>query len=103
MPRAWSNTDERQYEHIKESSLERGVNEDKAEEIAARTVNKNRRVEGRTPNVRTQGTGNPNRALEERSRDEVYNRARELKIRGRSKMSKAELVEAVRHTRGGRG
>ena len=96
MPRAWSDKDERQYEHIKDSSLERGVNEDKAEEIAARTVNKHRRVEGRTPNVRSQGTGNPNRALEERSRDEIYNRAKELKIRGRSTMSKAELVEAVR-------
>src|SRR6266849_7711519 len=103
MPQAWTDKDERKYEHIKESSLERGANEDKAEEIAARTVNKNRRIEGRTPNVRTQGTGNPNRSIEERSRDEVYNRAKELKIRGRSKMSKAELVEAVRHTRGGRG
>jgi plasmid stabilization system protein ParE len=103
MPRAWSDKDERQYEHIKDSSLERGVNEDKAEEIAARTVNKHRRVEGRTPNVRSQGTGNPNRALEERSRDEVYNRAKELKIRGRSRMSKAELVEAVHHRRGARG
>ena len=103
MPTAWSDKDERQYEHIKDSSLERGVNEDKAEEIAARTVNKHRRVEGRTPNVRTQGTGNPNRSLDERSRDEIYNRAKELKIRGRSKMTKTELVEAVRHTRGGRG
>jgi len=103
MPQAWTDKDERQYEHVKESSLERGANEDKAEEIAARTVNKHRRVEGRTPNVRTQGTGNPNRSLEERSRDEVYNRAKELKIHGRSRMSKAELVEAIRHTRGGRG
>jgi plasmid stabilization system protein ParE len=97
MPAAWSDKDERQYEHIKDSSVERGVNEDKAEEIAARTVNKRRRVEGRTPNRRTQGTGNPNRALDERSRDEVYNRAKEMHIRGRSKMTKAELVEAVRH------
>jgi plasmid stabilization system protein ParE len=100
MPNAWSDKDERQYEHIKDSSRERGANEDKAEEIAARTVNKHRRIEGRTPNVRTQGTGNPNRTLDERSRDEVYNRARELKIPGRSKMSKTELVEAVRGNRG---
>jgi hypothetical protein len=97
MPAAWSDKDERQYEHIKDSSLERGANEDKAEEIAARTVNKRRRVEGRTPNRRTQGTGNPNRGLDERSRDEVHNRAKEMRIRGRSKMTKAELVEAVRH------
>ena len=98
MPRAWSDKDERQYEHIKESTLERGANEDKAEEIAARTVNKHRRIEGRTPNVRTQGTGNPNRALDERSRDEIYNRAKDMHIRGRSKMTKAELVEAIRQT-----
>ena len=97
MPAAWSDKDERQYEHIKASSLERGVNADTAEEVAARTVNKRRRVEGRTPNRRTRGTGNPNRGLEQRSRDEVYNRAKEMKIRGRSKMTKAELVEAVRH------
>jgi hypothetical protein len=100
MPRAWSNKDERQYEHVKESSIDRGVDEDRAEDIAARTVNKQRREEGRTPNRRTQGTGNPNRPLEARSRDEMYNQARELNISGRSSMSKDELVEAVRSRRG---
>jgi hypothetical protein len=95
---SWTNKDERQYEHIKESSVERGVREEKAEEIAARTVNKHRREQGRTPNRRTQGTGNPNRGLEERTRDEVYNRAKDMRIRGRSKMTKAELVEAIRHS-----
>jgi hypothetical protein len=100
MPRAWSTKDERQYEHIKESNLDRGMGEDKAEEIAARTVNKRRRVEGRTPNRRTQGTGNPRRGMESRTRDEVYNRAKEMGIRGRSKMTKVELIEAVRHGRG---
>jgi plasmid stabilization system protein ParE len=93
---SWTDTDERQYEHIKDSSLERGVHEEKAQEIAARTVNKLRREQGRTPNRRTMGTGNPNRGLEDRSRDEIYNCARDLRIRGRSKMTKAELVEAVR-------
>ncbi len=96
MPRAWSSKDERQYEHIKGSELDRGRGEDKAEEIAARTVNKQRRIEGRTPNRRTQGTGNPTTRLESRSRDELYNRARELKVPGRSKMTKAELAEAIR-------
>src|SRR5437762_2642976 len=100
MPQAWSTKDERMYEHVKESTAQRGVPDNKAEEIAARTVNKRRRIEGRTPNRTTMGTGNPNRSLEERSRDEIYNRAREMKIRGRSKMTKAELVEAVRHGRG---
>jgi len=98
-PTAWSNKDERQYEHIKDSSMDRGASQSKAAEIAARTVNKRRRIEGRTPNRTTQGTGNPNRSLEERSRDEVYNQAKQLNIKGRSKMSKSELVSAVRHAR----
>lgn len=92
----WSSKDERQYEHIKESSVERGVDEDRAEEIAARTVNKHRREEGRTPNERTQGTGNPNRDYESRTRDELYNIAKERNIEGRSKMTKDELVKALR-------
>lgn len=93
---SWSDKDERQYEHVKESVLERGADEDKAEEIAARTVNKQRREEGRTPNVTTQGTGNPNLKLEDRSVDELRNLAAEREIRGRSKMKKAELIAALR-------
>jgi len=98
---SWSRKDERQYEHIKESELARGASEDRAEEIAARTVNKHRREEGRTPNKTTQGTGNPNVALEERTRDELYNLAKDLDIKGRSKMSKDELSKAI-HRAGGR-
>jgi plasmid stabilization system protein ParE len=96
MPRGWSNKDERKYEHIKDSAEKRGASNDEAKEIAARTVNKGRREEGRTPNKRTQGTGNPNKPLAERTRDELYNIAKEKNIKGRSKMSKAELVKAVR-------
>jgi len=96
MPRGWSSRDERQYEHIRESSLERGLPEERAEEIAARTVNKHRREEGRTPNRRTQGTGNPNRGYEGRSKDELYNLAKERGIEGRSRMSKEELARALR-------
>jgi len=98
---SWSRKDERQYEHINESELARGASEDRAEEIAARTVNKHRREEGRTPSKTTQGTGNPNVALEERTRDELYNLAKELDIKGRSKMSKGELSTAI-HRAGGR-
>ena len=97
MPSAWSSKDERQYEHVKESEKERGRSTDRAEEIAARTVNKQRRQEGRTPNRRTQGTGNPRNSLEDRSRDELYNRAKQLKVSGRSKMSKSELAKAIRN------
>jgi plasmid stabilization system protein ParE len=96
---SWSNKDQRKYEHIKESSLDRGVPEERAEEIAARTVNKQRREESRTPNRTTQGTGNPNKPLEERTRAELYNRARQMKIQGRSKMDKQRLVAAIREKR----
>lgn len=94
--RGWNSKDERQYEHIKESEEKSGATENLAEEIAARTVNKQRRIEGRTPNKRTQGTGNPNRPLQERTRDELYNLAKEQRIVGRSKMTKAELLAVVK-------
>ncbi|HUF27585.1 MAG TPA: Rho termination factor N-terminal domain-containing protein [Gemmatimonadaceae bacterium] len=96
MPSAWSDKDERKYEHIKEGAEDRGTGTERAKEIAARTVNKDRREEGRTPNRTTQGTGNPNRSLEARSKDELYNRAKELDIEGRSRMSKNELLKAIR-------
>lgn len=96
MPDAWSNKDERMYEHVKESELDRGRSQDRAEEIAARTVNQQRREEGRTPNDTTQGTGNPSTRLESRTKDELYNRAQELDIEGRSDMTKAELIDAIR-------
>lgn len=96
MPDKWSDKDERQYEHIKRSQEKRGTSERRAKEIAARTTNKQRRQEGRTPNRTTQGTGNPNAPLEQRSKRELYNQAKRLHIANRSKMSKEELVKAVR-------
>jgi plasmid stabilization system protein ParE len=92
----WSGKDERQYEHIKDSTQARGTDEQRAKEIAARTVNKQRREEGRTPNKTSQGTGNPTHALEDRTKQELYNRAQELDIAGRSKMNKSQLIEAIR-------
>ena len=68
----------RQYEHIKESEKQQGASEDRAEEIAARTVNKERARSGET-----------------RTKEQLYNQARRLKISGRSKMSKAQLQRAV--------
>ena len=97
MPRrAWSEKDERQYEHVRESARERGMSAKRAKAVAARTVNKQRRLEGRTPQATTQGTGNPNTGLEGRSKQELYNRAREMGIEGRSALSKADLVRAIR-------
>jgi hypothetical protein len=96
MPDAWSKKDERQYEEIKSSQLKRGVSLERAKEIAASTVNKQRREEGRTPNKTPQGTGNPRTRLEDRSKQELYNRAKELHIQGRSTMNKSQLVAAIR-------
>jgi len=95
MPK-WTDKDERQYEHVKESVLEQGKSEETAKEVAARTVNKHRREEGRTPNKTTQGTGNPNTALESRTVNELRNIASDAKIGGWSKMNKAELIDAIR-------
>jgi hypothetical protein len=100
MPNAWTAKDERQYEHVKESVRERGTGQERAQEIAARTVNKQRREEGRTPNRRTTGTGNPRAPLEERSKDELYNLAEEHDIRGRSRMNKNQLITALRRMKG---
>jgi hypothetical protein len=99
MPTAWSNKDERMYEHIKDSSEDKGMPEKRAKEIAARTVNKQRREEGRTPNKTTQGTGNPNRSLEARTVGELKNLASDLNVQGRSKMKKDDLVRAIREKR----
>lgn len=99
MPRAWTAKDERQYKKIRESSLDRGMSEDRAEEIAARIVNKTRRRQGRTPRRRTSGTGNPNLNLEDRTKDEIYNIARDMTIDGRSKMTKSQLIRAIRGRR----
>ncbi|MCB0322264.1 MAG: hypothetical protein KDD69_01790 [Bdellovibrionales bacterium] len=98
MPKAWSDKDERMYEHIKDSSKGRGKSTSRAKAIAARTVNKHRREEGRTKSGKksSSGTGNPNSALEDRSKEELYNRAKQLDISGRSKMSKSELADAIR-------
>jgi hypothetical protein len=75
MPSAWTSKDERQYEKIRQSSRRRGRSDERAKEIAARTVNKRRRKEGRTPNKTTQGTGNPRLPLADRTVAELRNLA----------------------------
>jgi hypothetical protein len=99
MPKAWTKKDERQYEHIKEDARRRGKGVRRAKEIAARTVNKHRRLSGRTANKTTQGTGNPNLPLEERTVAELRNLAREVGIKGAWSLKKGQLVEALRSRR----
>jgi plasmid stabilization system protein ParE len=96
MPSAWTDKEERQYEHIRDSARKRGRSQERAKEIAARTVNKQRREQGKTGNRTSQGTGNPRKSLEDRPKQELMNRARQLKIEGRSRMTKDELVRAIR-------
>jgi hypothetical protein len=103
----WSAKRERQYKHIKSSERSRGASEDRAEEIAARTVNKNRAQLGESrqasksstrdmsPQSRggrragnRQGPGGP-------TRDQLYNEAKKRNIKGRSKMTKKQLQDAL--------
>ena len=101
----WSQKRERQYEHIKEGLLERGTNEDKAEEIAARTVNKERARAGeaREPSRTStddissgrRGGLRSHSGSQGRTYRQLYAGAQEKGIEGRSKMSKAQLQRAV--------
>jgi hypothetical protein len=96
----------RQYEHIKESQLEQGRSEDLAEEIAARTVNKERARSGEAQESsrlsredissgRRGGLRSHRKGPRGRTKDQLYEEARRLNVRGRSRMSKAELQRAV--------
>ena len=103
--RAWSDKRERQYDHIKDGLLERGEDEDTAAEIAARTVNKERARAGEAKEASRTSTEDissgrrgglrSHRGAGGRTRDQLYNEARQKGIKGRSKMNKAELEEAV--------
>jgi plasmid stabilization system protein ParE len=103
--RAWSPKRERQYEHIKDGLLEQGRSEDKAEEIAARTVNKERARAGEAKtSSRTsiddisssrRGGLRSHGGPRGRTYEQLRNEAREKGIEGRSKMTKAELQRAV--------
>lgn len=102
---AWSKKRERQYEHVKEGLEDRGESEDEAEEIASRTVNKERARSGeadeasetstddisssRRGGLRShQGSGGP-------TKQQLYGEAKRRGVKGRSKMSKSELARAV--------
>ena len=102
---AWSNKRERQYEHIKEGQRDRGASEGRAEEIAARTVNKNRAQSGESQQASKTSTKDmsPQRRGGLRShsgaggptKDQFYNEAKQRNIKGRSSMSKKELAHAL--------
>jgi hypothetical protein len=105
---AWSSKRERQYEHVKDSAKKRGAGTGRAEEIAARTVNKNRAQSGesaqssRTSTTDTSpqrrggkrsGTSGP----KGRTKEQLYGEARRRNIQGRSRMTKKQLENALGH------
>jgi hypothetical protein len=105
MPKAWSAKRERQYEHVKDGLEKRGKSEKVAEEIAARTVNKERAQHGEAKHASAQslrdmpaskrGGQRSHRGEGGRTRDQLYEEARRKGISGRSSMNKAELERAV--------
>jgi hypothetical protein len=105
MPQSWSNKRERQYEHIKSGAKKRGTGEKRAEEIAARTVNKNRAQSGESKTKSRTSTKDmsPQKRGGQRShkgpggptKEQLYNEAKKKNIKGRSTMSKKELQNAL--------
>jgi hypothetical protein len=103
--KAWSNKRERQYEHIKEGLEERGKPEDLAEEIAARTVNKERARAGEAKTASRsslvdissgrRGGLRSHTGPGGRTKEQLYNEAKERGIEGRSRMDKAQLERAL--------
>jgi len=103
--RSWSSKRERQYEHIKDGLLDRGESEDTAEEIAARTVNKERARKGESQTASRTSTEDissgrrgglrSHRGAGGRTKAQLYAEAERKGVKGRSKMDKAQLQRAV--------
>ena len=103
--RAWSKKRERQYEHIKEGLEERGRSEKVAEEIAARTVNKERARAGESEEASKTSTDDissgrrgglrSHKGAGGRTKAQLYAEAKKKNVKGRSSMSKAQLERAV--------
>ncbi|MGW4894078.1 plasmid stabilization protein [Kitasatospora sp. NPDC004240] len=107
MPAGSNKKRERQYEHIKDSALDRGESEKRAKEIAARTVNKERARHGESKTASrssVQDTSSARRGgrrshsgSEGPTYDQLYNEARQRNIHGRSSMNKKQLADALGH------
>jgi hypothetical protein len=102
----WTDKQERKYEHIKDSVKERGASTKKAKEIASRTINKERAQRGQSqtasrssvrdmPSSKRGGLRSGTDRPKGRTREQLYNEAKQRNIAGRSKMTKAQLQRAV--------
>jgi hypothetical protein len=103
---AWSPKRERQYEHIKDSAKDQGASTKRAKEIAARTVNKERARSGEARQSSTSsrrdmssgrrgGLRSGTRRQKGQTKEQLYNQAKRLNIKGRSRMNKRQLQAAV--------
>ncbi|MGW4895686.1 plasmid stabilization protein [Kitasatospora sp. NPDC004240] len=107
MPAGSNKKRERQYEHIKDSALDRGESEKRAKEIAARTVNKERARHGESKTASRSSTHDTSSSRRggQRShsgsqgptKEQLYNEAKQRNIHGRSKMNKKQLANALGH------
>jgi hypothetical protein len=103
---AWSDKRERQYEHIKESAREQGASTRRAKELAARTVNKERARSGEAresspssrrdiSSARRGGLRSGTGRKKGQTKEQLYNQAKRLNVKGRSRMNKRQLLAAV--------
>ncbi|WP_033818812.1 hypothetical protein [Kitasatospora sp. MBT63] len=107
MPRGSSPKRERQYEHIKDSAMERGESDKRAEEIAARTVNKGRARHGESKTASRssvkdisssrRGGQRSHAGSQGPTKEQLYNEAKKRNIHGRSTMNKKQLADALGH------
>jgi hypothetical protein len=106
LQKTWSNKRERQYEHIKDSAKDRGTSTKRAKDIAARTVNRERARSGESKTASRSSTRDMSsgrrgglRSRTGRStgqtKEQLYNQAKRLNVKGRSRMNKRQLLAAV--------
>src|SRR5579862_2246942 len=106
MPQEWTDKQERKYEHIRDSERSRGESPERSKEIAARTINKERAQRGQSKTAsrssvqdmsssKRGGQRSGSAGPRGRTREQLYNEARQRGIKGRSKMNKAQLQRAV--------
>lgn len=106
MPTTWTDKQERKYEHIRDSEREQGTSLKRSKEIAARTVNKERAQKGQSAtgsrssthdmsSSRRGGLRSGTNRPRGRTKEQLYNEAKERGVEGRSKMTKAQLQRAV--------
>ncbi|MFV0634176.1 plasmid stabilization protein [Demequina sp.] len=104
-PREWSAKRDRQYKHVRDSAKQRGMNKDEAEELAARTVNKERARHGESKSASKSSTDDissgrrgglrSHSGAQGPTKDQLYAEAKRRGVKGRSRMNKKDLAKAL--------